>query len=157
MQELKNAVAVFCTACICAEVISQLMGSARLRACIKAVAGLYIVVSVFQALPGLGVQARAFALPQKPAVSFGSLEDTVLQQAAQQLEQTLEAQVREETGCSVRLAIALCQVQEAVAVAAVRVSPEKACTAGQQEQIEALLRQALGTENVVFSNGEDVA
>lgn len=156
MQALKNAVAVFCTACICAEVLTQLLGGTRLRACIKAVAGLYIVVSVLQALPGLDAQARDFAWPETPAASLGSLEDAVLRQAAQQLEQQLEGQIQEQTDCAVRLEVELEQTQGAVAVRAVRVYPQGDCAA-RHEQIAALLRQTLGTENVVFANEEDVA
>lgn len=156
MQALKNAVAVFCTACICAEVLTQLLGGTRLRACIKAVAGLYIVVSVLQALPGLGAQAMDFAWPETPAASFGSLEDAVLRQAAQQLAEQLAGQIQEQTGCVVRLEVELEQTQGAVAARAVRVYPKEDC-AGRHEQIAALLRQALGTENVVFLNEEDVA
>ena len=44
MQPLERAVAIFCIACICAELTTQLAGSTWARRCIKAVAGLYILV-----------------------------------------------------------------------------------------------------------------
>lgn len=159
MQEIKNAAAVFCTACICAEIVSQLLGGTRMRTCIKAVAGLYILVSVLQALPGLGAQAQAFTLPQTPAASFGSLEETVLRQTSQQLARELEARVLAQTGCEVRLDVTLCRdAQGAVSAEAVRVLPAQAYTAGQQEQIAALLRQALAAEpeDITFIHEEDV-
>ena len=53
MEEIKTAVAVFCTACICAELVGRLLGDVRGRQCIKAAAGLYILAALFQALPGL--------------------------------------------------------------------------------------------------------
>ena len=40
MQPLERAVAIFCIACICAELTTQLAGSTWARRCIKAVAGL---------------------------------------------------------------------------------------------------------------------
>ncbi len=43
MQPLERAVAIFCIACICAELTTQLAGSTWARRCIKAVAGLYIL------------------------------------------------------------------------------------------------------------------
>lgn len=156
MQGVKSAVAVFCTACICAEVLSQLVGGTRMRACIKAVAGLYILVSVLRALPGLGVQAEGLTLPEIPAASFGSLADAVLPEAERQLEQELQARILEETGCEVRLAVELVQAGGAVSAAAVRVTSEQECPARQQAGITALVQQALGEVEITFVNGEDV-
>lgn len=156
MQAIKSAVAVFCTACICAEVLSQLLGGTRLRSCIKAVAGLYILVSVLHALPGLGAQARSFSLPEPPAASFGSLEETVLRQTERQLAQELERRILEQTGCKASLTVALVQQQGNVAAAAVQAALPAGCTDRQRTAIAALLRQELGTENITFVDGEDV-
>ena len=53
MEQLKAAAAVFCTACICAELVGQLLGDTRGRRCIKGAAGLYILLALFHALPAL--------------------------------------------------------------------------------------------------------
>lgn len=158
MQEIKNAAAVFCTACICAEVVCQLLGGTRMRSCIKTVAGLYIVVSVLQALPGIGAQARQFAPPAAGPADFGSFEDAVLDQTARQLAQQLQARLLEQTGCAFRLQIELVQAQGEVAATAVRATPEGACTARQKEQAAAVLQRelALGPEAVTVENEEDV-
>ena len=42
MQALERAAAVFCTACICAELLSRFVGQGWGQKCIKAVAGLYL-------------------------------------------------------------------------------------------------------------------
>ena len=47
MQPLERAVAIFCIACICAELTTQLAGSTWARRCIKAVAGLYILCLLY--------------------------------------------------------------------------------------------------------------
>ena len=90
MQALERAAAVFCTACICAELLSRFVGQGWGQKCIKAVAGLYILVVFADALPGAKAQFTALELPQVPAVSVGSLEDAVLAQTAEELSRTLE-------------------------------------------------------------------
>ena len=90
MQALERAAAVFCTACICAELLSRFVGQGWGQKCIKAVAGLYILVVFADALPGAKAQFAALELPQVPAVSVGSLEDAVLAQTAEELSRTLE-------------------------------------------------------------------
>lgn len=77
MQTLKAATAVFCTACICAELVAQLTGSGWARQCIKAVAGLYILVVLLQAIPQLRADIQSFSLPEIPPVSMGTLEDAI--------------------------------------------------------------------------------
>ena len=51
MQALERAAAVFCTACICAELAARFVGPGWGQKCIKAVAGLYILVAFADALP----------------------------------------------------------------------------------------------------------
>ena len=68
MQALERAAAVFCTACICAELLSRFVGQGWGQKCIKAVAGLYILVVFADALPGAKAQFAALELPQVPAV-----------------------------------------------------------------------------------------
>ena len=53
MQALKRAAAVFCIACICAELLAQMTDRGWARRCIKTVAGLYILVAFWNALPQL--------------------------------------------------------------------------------------------------------
>ena len=75
-------------ACICAELLSRFVGQGWGQKCIKAVAGLYILVVFADALPGAKAQFTALELPQVSAVSVGSLEDAVLAQTAEELART---------------------------------------------------------------------
>ena len=61
MQTLKSAAVVFCTACICAELLARLTGNSWARRCIKAVAGLYILVVLLQVIPQAGVPPDGFS------------------------------------------------------------------------------------------------
>ena len=80
MQALERAAAVFCTACICAELAARFVGPGWGQKCIKAVAGLYILVAFADALPGAKAQLTAPKLPQAETASVGSLEDAILAQ-----------------------------------------------------------------------------
>ena len=75
MQALERAAAVFCTACICAELAARFVGPGWGQKCIKAVAGLYILVVLFHAVPRLRTELQGFSLPEVPSVSMGTLEE----------------------------------------------------------------------------------
>ena len=85
MQALEHAAAVFCTACICAELAARFVGPGWGQKCIKAVAGLYILVAFADALPGAKAQLTAPKLPQAETTSVGSLEDAILAQTEEEL------------------------------------------------------------------------
>ena len=91
MQALERAAAVFCTACICAELLSRFVGQGWGQKCIKAVAGLYILVVFARALPKAGAQLQAFSLPQAQPVFFGTPDDLIASEAARLAEEAGEA------------------------------------------------------------------
>jgi hypothetical protein len=159
MKDLKAAVAVFCTACICAEVLIQLTQQTRARRCIKAVAGLYIVAALLRAVPGLAAQSTGAELPGGTQADFGSFTQNVLEQTAQSLEETLQSAIYADTGCSVRLKITLRQTQTGVAAATVQVAAEESTeilglSPEQRAEIETLLRGQLGAVAISFAGEE---
>jgi hypothetical protein len=163
MKDLKAAVAVFCTACICAEMLVQLTQQTRARRCIKAVAGLYIVAALLRALPGLAAQSTGVELPGGTQADFGTFTQNVLEQTAQSLEETLQNTIRADTGCNVRLEITLRQKQTGVAAAAVQVAAEESAEESnmglelspeQRAEIETLLRGQLGAGAISFAGEE---
>ena len=109
MQALERAAAVFCTACICAELAARFVGPGWGQKCIKAVAGLYILVAFADALPGAKAQLTAPKLPQAETVSVGSLEDAILAQTEEELSRRLEDACLCEAGIRVNLRITLCR------------------------------------------------
>ena len=156
MQQLKTAAALFCTACICAELVGQLLGDARGRQCIKAAAGLYIVTALFHALPGIGAGALDLALPQVQAERFGSASEAILLQAGQDLAEDLEARLAAETGLAVELRVTLAQSEAGVYAAGV----EAALPAGAGEAERAAAGRVLGAalgiepEAIAWAQGE---
>ena len=161
MQALERAAAVFCTACICAELVSRFVGPGWGQRCIKAVAGLYILVVFADALPGARAQLTALELPRASAVSVGSLEDAVLAQAEEELSRTLEERCFSEAGVPVTLSIILRQTTGGVEASSVKITPQSAVTDAQRREVEALLdaQLQLGPDCMRWesSGGEDVS
>ena len=140
MQALERAAAVFCTACICAELAARFVGPGWGQKCIKAVAGLYILVAFADALPGAKAQLTAPKLPQAETASVGSLEDAYLREA----------------GIRVKLRITLCRTAEGVAASAVQVVPQGALTDARKQAVEKLLTAQLQLEPESICWGEAV-
>ena len=94
MQALTHAVAIFCIACLCAELLTLFVpptSSGWARRCIKAVAGLYILVVFARALPKAEAQLQAFSVPQAQPVFFGTLDDLIASEAARLADEAGEA------------------------------------------------------------------
>ena len=140
MQALERAAAIFCTACICAELAARFVGPGWGQKCIKAVAGLYILVAFADALPGAKAQLTAPKLPQAETASVGSLEDACLHEA----------------GIRVKLRITLCRTAEGVAASAVQAVPQSALTDARKQAVEKLLTAQLQLEPESICWGEAV-
>lgn len=160
MQALERTAAVFCTACICAELLSRFVGPGWGQKCIKAVAGLYILVVFADALPGAKAQLTALELPQASAVSVGTFEDAVLAQAETELSRTLEESCFAETGVPVALKITLRQKPEGVEAAEVQIVPQAETNSSQKQAVEEFLNEQLqlAPECILWESpgGEDV-
>lgn len=150
MQQLKTAVALFCTACICAELVGRLLGDVGGRQCIKAAASLYILVTLFHALPGIRAGLVSFTPPDVQASNFGSMTDTVLQQAQLRLAQQLESEIFDETNLSVDLSVLLKTSPTGVQAVQVNVYVPDNCSVQDQDSIQKLLSSTLQTDAIVW-------
>lgn len=155
MQQLKTAVAVFCTACICAELMGRLLGDVGGRQCIKAAAGLYILVALFHAMPGVRAGLASFVPPDVPAANFGSMEDAVLQEAQRSLAQRLETRLAEETGLTVNLNVTLASSQTGVQVARVEAAIPDGCSSQDRTAIQEWICNILQTDAIVWTDSEE--
>lgn len=153
MQALRNATAMFCLACVGSEAVLRLTGAGWPRRCIKAAAGLYILAVLLHAVPQLQAQTEAFSRPQAQAASFGTVEQNVLREAEAQLEQTLAAQCREETGVEPALQITLEQSGTSVHTAAVKMQLPAGSTKEETLRAAEFIRQALGAEPEIGEGG----
>ena len=143
MQPLERAVAIFCIACICAELTTQLAGSTWARRCIKAVAGLYILVVFARTVPQAHVQLRAFLVPVQEPVSIASPETSILAQTQAQLEQTLAEQWYTKTGREASVAVMLKETDSVVAICSAQMTLPANCTAEERQQAGAFLQEKL--------------
>lgn len=155
MQTLKAASAVFCTACICAELLTQLTGEEHGKRGIKAIAGLYILAVAIQAIPNLRAEWADITLPSASSVSLGTWDEMVIHQTEEQLAQTLEAQCREAAGVTPSITLSLTEAESQVSVSAVTVHLPESCTVEQKQAVERYFQQALGvTPEFETANGE---
>ena len=138
MHAFQTAASAFCIACICAEITTLLAGAGWAGRCIKAVAGLYILVILFR----LELKSAAAAAPA--AVSIQSTETSLLQGTQERLEADLCAECERRFGTKVKLEITLTWTEQTVRTEKVLVILPAACTSAEQSRIAAYLQQELG-------------
>mgnify|MGYP000863405706 FL=1 len=134
MRTFQAAAAVFCLACICTETVTLLVGSGWARRCIKALAGLYILIVLLQLLPSARTELGKWTVPQSTPVSLPGLE-------AQ-----LESECRQQFGLDAVIRVIL--EQDGQTLQAVRASmtvPAGSSTALCREAAD-YLQQRLGVE-----------
>ena len=140
MQGLKAAMAVFCTACICAELVAQITESGWARRGIKVVAGLYILAVALHVLPQLKAEGNVFSVPTVSSVELGTWEQAALAQT----QTDLEERFRREAGVSAGVTLALRSASDSVTVDSATVTPAADCTPEQQQAVEKIVEEALG-------------
>ena len=149
MQAFQRAAAVFCMACIGAELVSLFAGQSWAGRCIKAVAGLYILAVLLAQLPRLpGKVLTAFSGNTAPAAVSAARPDTleteILTEAKAQLEAYCTAQCSQQFGLDVSVTVTLEKAgQQVVVKKAVAAFPAD-CTAAQKQAVLSFLQQSLG-------------
>ena len=149
MQAFQRAAAVFCMACIGAELISLFGGQSWAGRCIKAVAGLYILAVLLAQLPHLpGKVMTAFSGNTAPAaVSTAqpdALETEILTGAETRLEEYCAAQCRQQFGLDIRVSVTLEKAGQQVVVKKAVVAFPAGCTDAQKQAVFSFLQQTLG-------------
>lgn len=143
MHAFQTAASAFCIACICAEITTLLAGAGWAGRCIKAVAGLYILVILFRLAPQMKLELKS-AAAAPAAVSIQSTETSLLQGAQERLEADLCAECERRFGTKVKLEITLTWTEQTVRTEKVLVILPAACTSAEQSRIAAYLQQELG-------------
>ena len=138
MHAFQTAASAFCIACICAEITTLLAGAGWAGRCIKAVAGLYILVILFRLAPQMKLELKSAAAAAPAAVSIQSTETSLLQGTQERLEADLCAE------CERRFGITLTRTEQTVRAEKVLVILPAACTSAEQSRIAAYLQQELG-------------
>lgn len=150
MQTIKSLTTAFCAACIASGVLIRLMPDGTAQRFIKAVAGLYILVSVLAAaknasplsfLPNSESNASDLSLP--------SFETGVVQRSQSQLEQQYETRFQAD-GITVELTIPLILQNEELRAGTILVQSAEPLSQRQQTEICALLESELQPETIQF-------
>ena len=154
MQAFQAAAAVCSLACVCAEVITLLVGPGWPCRCIKALAGLYILVVLLRAVPDMrGEMKKMLPAAQQP-VSLQSAEDQILVQTQTQLEEKLEAECQKKFGLSAKIEVCLEQTEQKVYAARVMATLPPGSSAAQVQKLSDCLEQKLGVKPTIRT-GED--
>lgn len=154
MQAFQRAAAVFCMACIGAELVSLFGGQGWAGRCIKAVAGLYILAVLLAQLPHLqGRVAAAFSGNTAPAAMSAAqpdaLETEILTETEAQLEAYCTAQCRQKFGLDIRMTVTLEKTGQQVVVKKAVAAFPAGCTAAQKQAALSFLQQTLGAPTAV--------
>ena len=149
MQAFQRAAAVFCMACIGAELVGLFGGQSWAGRCIKAVAGLYILAVLLAQLPHLpGRVLTAFSGNTAPAalsaIQSDVLETEILTETKVQLEEYCTVQCRQQFGLDIRVAVTLEKAGQQVVVKKAVAAFPAGCTAAQKQAALSFLQQTLG-------------
>ena len=98
-----RVVTAFCLACVCAELLVQLVEAGWARRCIKVVAGLYILTVLLRAISALPARTAQRLQPVQASASIEGVETTILTEAAKRLNEMLAAECEAQTGIPVRV------------------------------------------------------
>ena len=148
MQVFQRAAAVFCMACIGAELVSLFGGQSWAGRCIKAVAGLYILAVLLAQLPHLpGKVMTAFsgntAQSATSTAQPDALETEILTETKAQLEAYCTAQCRQQFGLDIRVTVALEKAGQQVVVKKAVAAFPAGCTTAQKQAVLSFLQQTL--------------
>ena len=97
-----RVVTAICLACVCAELLVQLVEAGWARRCIKVVAGLYILTVLLRATSALPARTAQWLQPVQASASIEGVETTILTEAAKRLNEMLAAECEAQTGIPVR-------------------------------------------------------
>ena len=148
MHAFQTAASAFCIACICAEITTLLAGAGWAGRCIKAVAGLYILVVLFRLVPGVKPELKSAMEALPSSVYIQSAEISILQKAQERLESSLRTECMQRFGVPIELDITLTQEGQTVQAGSAGFTILSECTDAEKQQVAAYLQEALGTASV---------
>lgn len=112
-----RVVTAFCLACVCTELLVQLVEAGWARRCIKVVAGLYILTVLLRATSALPARTAQWLQPVQASASIEGVETTILTEAAKRLNEMLAAECEAQTGIPVRVETELEQTPDGIRAA----------------------------------------
>lgn len=155
MKAVGSMAAVFCLGCLCAELVSRLVGHGWAGRCIKVVAGLYILVVLFRLLPGNLPELPGKGMSAASPVDLGSAEQLILSETETQLETRLAEECRSRFGIPVTVDVTLKEGEGAVSAAAVLVYIPAKCPEAVRRELTEYMQNTLAVEPELREGGPD--
>lgn len=155
MKAVGSMAAVFCLGCLCAELVSRLVGPGWAGRCIKAVAGLYILVVLFRLLPGKLPELPGKGMSAASPVYLGSAEQMILSETETQLETRLAEECRSRFGIPVTVDVTLKEGEGTVSAAAVLVYIPAECPEAVRRELTEYMQNTLAVEPELREGGPD--
>ena len=155
MKAVGSMAAVFCLGCLCAELVSRLVGPGWAGRCIKAVAGLYILVVLFRLLPGKLPELPGKGMSAASPVDLGSAEQMILSETETQLENRLAEECRSRFGIPVTVDVTLKEGEGTVSAAAVLVYIPAECPEAVRRELTEYMQNTLAVEPELREGGPD--
>lgn len=155
MKAVGSMAAVFCLGCLCAELVSRLVGPGWAGRCIKAVAGLYILVVLFRLLPGKLPELPGKGMSAASPVDLGSAEQMILSETETQLETRLAEECRSRFGIPVTVDVTLKEGEGTVSAAAVLVYIPAECPEVVRRELTEYMQNTLAVKPELREGGPD--
>lgn len=155
MKAVGSMAAVFCLGCLCAELVSRLVGPGWAGRCIKAVAGLYILVVLFRLLPGKLPELPGKGMSAASPVDLDSAEQMILSETETQLETRLAEECRSRFGIPVTVDVTLKEGEGTVSAAAVLVYIPAECPEAVRRELTEYMQNTLAVEPELREGGPD--
>ena len=155
MKAVGSMAAVFCLGCLCAELVSRLVGPGWAGRCIKAVAGRYILVVLFRLLPGKLPELPGKGMSAESPVDLGSAEQMILSETETQLETRLAEECRSRFGIPVTVDVTLKEGEGTVSAAAVLVYIPAECPEAVRRELTEYMQNTLAVEPELREGGPD--
>lgn len=155
VQTIRNAAAVFCIACICAELVCRLVGSGWEGRCIKTLAGLYILVVLFRMIPEQLPAVSGAELVAGVPAELGSPEQIVLSETETRLEAQAAEQCLAGFGVFAQVELRLKQENGEVRVGSLTVVLPAGTAATVHDGIRAELEQTFGVSPLLTEGNAD--
>ena len=135
-----RVVTAFCLACVCTELLVQLVEAGWARRCIKVVAGLYILTVLLRAISALPARTAQWLQPVQASAS--------ITEAAKRLNEMLAAECEAQTGIPVRVETELEQTPDGIRAARAILWMPPDSPAQVQTQLVQFLQKELSTDAV---------
>ena len=141
MEKVETLTVAYCVACLTAGMAQNIISSADSQKIIKAVSGLYILLTVIHCIAGTAAAGASIVLPKMQSSEMTDAEayqSSILEQAGQQLAQRLEQELA-QIGIRCQIHLDLCRQGNTVTVQRITVETNAELAPEQKQEAQDVL------------------